>query len=121
MGETNKIIDQHLRSERFKNSKFAIFIFVLLLVVGAFAMYNLFSPVVKKTKLVGVVESLHQGHSVTGTDVDQFYVRLDDGSLVNVPIDGGRSVPFRKNAKVEIEKTIKASGKTNYEFKGYLQ
>jgi len=61
MDETNKIIDQHLRSERFKNSKFAIVIFVLFLVAGAFAMYNLFSPVVERTKLVGVVESLHQG------------------------------------------------------------
>lgn len=121
MDETSKIIDQHLRSERFKNSKFAIAVFALLLVAGAFAMYNLFSPVVERTKLVGVVESLHLGHSVTGTDVDQFYVRLDDGSLVNVPIGGDRGIPFRKHAKVEIEKTIKASGKVNYAFKGYVQ
>ena len=53
--------------------------------------------------------------------VDQFYIRLDDGSLVNVPIDGDRGIPFRKYAKVKIEKTIKASEKVNYAFKEYVQ
>ena len=121
MDETNKIIDQHLRGERFKNSKFAIAIFVLLLVASAFAMYNLFSPVAERSMLIGVVESVHVGHSVTGTDVDQFYVRLNDGSLVNVPVGGDRGIPFRKFAEVKIEKIVKESGKVNYEFKGYIQ
>jgi len=121
MEETNKVINQHIWRQRIGNAKYVVAILVFLSIPGGFTIYNLLSPVIEKSILVGVVESVYQGHSVTGTDVDQFYVRLEDGNLVNVPIDRNIGIPFRKFAGVKIEKTVKESGKVYYEFKGYIQ
>ena len=117
MEDTNKKIDQHVRLQRFKIFKCVIAILVLLSIPGGYAIYNLSSPVIERTMLTGVLESLHHGQSVAGTDTDQLYVRLSDGKLVNVPIGRGHGVPFKRFAEVKIEKTVKASGKVYFEFR----
>ena len=120
MGEKNDIITQYVWNQRLKDYRFVIVILLVLSVPIGFTMFNWFRPVTESKILIGVVESLHQGHSGTGTE-DILFVRLNDGNLVNVPIGRVHDIPFRKLAEVRIERIEKASGMVSYSFRGYVK
>ncbi len=121
MGDKNKIIDKHIWRQRLKNLKYVAPIAILFLIAAGYAIFEKSSPVTDRGIIEGVVESIHQGQSATGSDIDHLFVRLENGDLVQVPIARDRGIPFRKFAKIRIEKTEKASGTINYSFREYIQ
>lgn len=121
MKKTNEAIDKHVRDLRTEKLKYAIPItLAFIIIIMGYAFRNHFSPIVNKEIITGVVESLHQGQSITGSDFDYFFIRLDDNQVLKVSIASGRGIPFRQNARAEIEKTVKESGPTQYKFKRYV-
>ncbi len=120
MKKTNEAIDKHVRDLRTEKLKYAIPITLAFVIIMGYAIRNHFSPIVNKEIITGVVESLHQGQSITGSDLDHFFIRLDDNQVLKVSIASGKGIPFRQNARAEIEITVKESGPTQYKFKRYV-
>ncbi len=121
MSDIDNIVNQHIRIERIQKLKYAIPIAILFIALIGYSFLNLFSPVIKKETLIGIVQSIHQGQSIVGTDTNYFYVALENGNVIKVIIDVRLNIPFRKNAKAKIEMTERESGAINYSFQAYLK
>ncbi len=121
MKNTNETIEKHIRDLRNQKLKYAIPIILIFIALMGYAINNHISPIADKEIITGVVESIHQGQSITGSDFDHLFIRLENEQLLKVTIGSDRGIPFRQNARVEIEKTTKESGPIMYTFKRYIE
>ena len=117
----NKKSTRQFRADRKKNIRIVVILILFGLLPASWAIYNHFSPIVDTQRLRGTLESLHQGQSVAGSDFDNFFIRLENGELIIVAVHRDRNVPFRRNAKAEITRTVRMSGKVTYIFEGYAR
>ena len=121
MTDKNKIINHHIWRLRFKNLKFVAPIAALFLIAAGLGLFQAFSPISNRETMEGVVESFHQVQGGTGSGTALLYVRLANKDLVQVPISSSGGIPFRKFAKVKIEKIEKESGSIKYLFLEYSE
>jgi len=115
--DTNLILDEVLRRERFKKIKLFGGLALLAIVCGGVITYSQFRHVettIIESELVGVLEAEQLTADETGAEKRVFKVRLKDNRLIEV--FPSIEMPFSKGSNVKIAKREISPGRIQYNF-----
>jgi len=113
--ETKEKLDKLARKDKIKN--IGVFIFVVLFFVGFMVVLIPFFTV-DSTKIEGTVFQLTAVPTDEG-NLPIIMVKLKDGEIVRAHIPS--NTPFKKDAKVELNKSEKVGGFSTYKFIRYVE
>lgn len=119
-------IEQELKNQqkriwfqRVKESKFAIGVLLMIVIVLSGNIYRSTDKVIENEKLFGVLDGIHQIQGNLGSSTTMLSIKLNNGE--NVLVTAPANLVVRENAEVQVIRGKTEQGSVYYYFSNYRQ
>ena len=119
-------IEQELKNQqkriwfqRIKESKFAIGLLLVIVIVLSWNIYRSTDTVIENEKLFGVLDGIHQVQGNLGSSTTMLSIKLNNGE--NALVTAPANLVVRENAEVEVIRGKTEQGSVYYYFSSYRQ